>query len=94
MFPQELSLKKIFFFFLAVLGLCCYEGSSLVAVSGSYSQVVAQRLLTAAASRCRARALGTQASVVAMHRLSCPLACGIFPDQGSNPCTLYGQVNS
>ena len=25
---------------------------------------------------------------------SCSMACGIFPDQGSNPCLLDGQVNS
>ena len=29
-----------------------------------------------------AGALGTQASVVAMHRLNCPLPCGIFLDWG------------
>ena len=27
-----------------------------------------------------------------MHRLSCPMACGIFPDQASNPCSLHRQV--
>ena len=29
-----------------------------------------------------------------MHGLSCPVACGIFPDQGSNPCTLYWHMDS
>ena len=28
-------------------------------------------------------------SVVVAHGLSCPAACGIFPDQGSNPCLLH-----
>ena len=46
-FPKSFLFK---FLFLAVLGLCCCEGSSLAAVSGSYSQVAVQRLLTAAAS--------------------------------------------
>ena len=32
-------------------------------------------------------------SVVAAHRLCCSTACGIFPDQGSNPCPLHWQVN-
>ena len=26
--------------------------------------------------------------------LSCPAACGIFPDQGSNPCPLHWQADS
>ena len=28
------------------------------------------------------------------HSLSCSFACGIFPDQGSNPCFLHWQANS
>lgn len=27
--------------------------------------------------------------VVAAHGLSCPVVCGIFPNQGSNPCLLH-----
>ena len=45
-------------------------------------------------SRCGARAPGTRASVVAAHGLSCSAACGIFPDQGSNPCPLHWQADS
>ena len=33
-------------------------------------------------------------SVVVVHRLSCSAACGIFPDQGLNPCPGHWQVNS
>ena len=33
-------------------------------------------------------------SVVVEHRLSCSVACGIFPDQGSNLCPLHWQANS
>ena len=33
-------------------------------------------------------------SVVVAHGLSCSSACGIFPDQGSNPYPLHWQVNS
>ena len=32
--------------------------------------------------------------VVVAHRLSCSVACGIFPDQGSNPCPLHWQADS
>ena len=28
------------------------------------------------------------------HRLSCPTACGVFPDKGLNPCLLYWQADS
>ena len=28
------------------------------------------------------------------HGLSCSAACGIFPDQGSNPCALHWQADS
>ena len=28
------------------------------------------------------------------YRLSCPLACGIFPDHGSNACLLHWQADS
>ena len=33
-------------------------------------------------------------SVVAHKGLSCSVACGIFPDQGSNPCPLRWQAHS
>ena len=35
-----------------------------------------------------------QASVVAVHGFSCCAACGIFPNQGSNPCPLHWQDDS
>ena len=37
----------------------------------------------------RARGLST-----VVHRLSHSATCGIFPDQGSNPCPLHWQVDS
>ena len=33
-------------------------------------------------------------SVVVAHGLSCPSACGIFPDQGLNPCPLHWREDS
>jgi hypothetical protein len=46
-------------------------------------------LLTAAMSLVEEhRLLGMGASVVVVRGLSCPAACGIFPDQGSNWCPL------
>ena len=40
-------------------------------------------------SHCGAQALGAWSSVVEAHRLSYSVAYGIFPDQGSNPCSLH-----
>ena len=70
------------------------HGLSLLAASGGYSPVEVHGLLIAVASLCRTWALGPQASLVVVHRLSCLMACGIFLDQGSNPCPLHGQVDS
>ena len=36
---------------------------------------------------------GTGSAIVA-HGPSCSAACGIFPDQGSNPCPLHWQADS
>ena len=47
-----------FFFFLAMLGLFCREGFSLVLEHGCCSLVAEHGVLIAVASRCRARALG------------------------------------
>ena len=33
-------------------------------------------------------------SVVAVHGLSCPVVCGAFQNQGSNPCPLHWQADS
>ena len=33
-------------------------------------------------------------SVVVAHGPSCSAACGVFPDQGSNPCPLHWQADS
>ena len=33
-------------------------------------------------------------SVIVAHGPSCSAACGIFPDQGSNPCLLHWQADS
>ena len=41
-----------------------------------------------------AQGLGTQASVVATHRLSCSVVCGIFWDQRWNQCPLQCKVDS
>ena len=44
-------------------------------------------------SNCSSQALDT-GSVVVVHRLSCPMACGVFLNQESNPPLLHWQADS
>ena len=39
------------------------------------------------------RLQNARASAVVVHGLSCPAACGVFPDQGLNPCPLHRQAD-
>ena len=78
------------FFIFAVLCLRCSAQLSLVAVSGGYSSGARLKPLLAVVSLVAEHRLkGAWASVVTAHELSCPKACGIFPDQGLNPCPLH-----
>ena len=70
------------------------RGLSPVAASGGHSSsrcaglsLSWPLLLRSISSRCTG-------SVVVAHRPSCSTACGIFPDQGSNPCPLHWQADS
>ena len=45
-------------------------------------------------SSCEAQAPDAWASAVVAHWLSCPMACGIFSDQGSNPGILNSKADS
>ena len=99
--------KKFVYLILAVLGLLCCTGSSLVAVSGDYSLLFDMLASHCGGlSCCRAQALGLPGFqwlqlVGSEHRLSscgtlaqlCQ-SSGIFPDQGLNPCLLNWQADS
>ena len=97
-----ISLKFFFFFkliYLFVYFWLCWvfvsvRGLSLVVASGGHSS-----------SRCAGLSLSwplllwstgssRAGSVVVAHGPSCSVACGIFPDQGSNPCPLHWQADS
>ena len=89
---------SFFFKFLFIYLWLCWvfvsmRGLSLGAASGGYSSsrcaglsLLRPLLLWSTGSRCTG-------SVVA-HGPSCSTACGILPDQGSNPCLLYWQADS
>ena len=78
---------------MAALGLCCCQCFSLVAESRGYSAVV-RGFFTVVSSPVAEYRLWSAGSVVVAHRLSCPVAGGIFLDQGLNPCLLGWQVDS
>ena len=89
-------------FFGAVLGLQCCARAFSSCKSRTYSLVVVHGLLFAVASLvaeyrlwvCRLQCLQHMGSVAVAHGLICPITCGVFPDQGSNPCPLHWQVDS
>ena len=96
-----LSSSSFFLFFINLFiyfWLCwvfvSVRGLSLVAASGGHSSsqcvglsLSRPLLLRSTGSRCAG-------SVVVAHGPSCSAACGIFPDQGSNPCPLCWQADS
>ena len=70
------------------------RGLSLVVASGGHSSsrcaglsLSWPLLLRSTGSRC-------PGSVIVAHGPSCSAACGILPDQGSNPCPLHWQADS
>ena len=88
-----------FFKFLFIYLWLCWvfvsvRGLSLVVASGGHSSsrcaglsLLRPLLLPSTGSR-------RAGSVIAAHGPSCSVACGIFPDQGSNPCPLHWQADS
>ena len=74
--------------FLAALGFCCCtQAFSGCGEWGLLSSCGAQTSHCSGISCRGARALDEWALEAVAHSLSCPSACGIFPDQGSNPCS-------
>ena len=73
------------------------RGLSLVVVSRGYSLLClccgARTSHYGGFSCCRAQT-PEHGSVAAAHKLCCPEACGVFPDQGSNPRPLHWQADS
>ena len=85
----------LFIFIFGCVGssfLC--EGLSLVAASGGLSSSRCTGLSLSRPLLLRSTGSRRAGSVVATHGPSCSAACGIFPEQGSNPCTLHWQADS
>ena len=83
-----------FFFFWLCWVFVSAWGLSLVAASGGHSSSRCAGLSLSWPLLLRSTGSRRAGSVVVAHRLSCSAACGIFPDQGSNPCPLHWQADS
>ena len=83
-----------------------FDCAGSLLVHGLLSSCNAEASRRSGFSYCRAQALGHNGSVtvvpalystdsvVVAHGLSCSAMCGVFQDQGSNPCLLHWQVDS
>ena len=102
-----LFLKLLFFFFymngwilfiylfLAVLGLrFCAGAFSSCGKRGGHSSSCCVGLSLSRPLLLRSIGSRRAGSVVVAHGPSCSAACGILPDQGSNPCPLHWQADS
>ena len=78
----------LFWVFISVRGL------SLVAASGGHSSLRCVGLSLSQPLLLRSTGSRCAGSVVVANESSCSAACGIFPDQGSNPCPLHRQADS
>ena len=70
------------------------QGLSLVAASGGHSSSWGTGLSLSRPLLLRSTGSTHTSSVVVAHGPSCSAACGMFPDQGSNPCPLHWQADS
>ena len=70
------------------------RGLSLVAASGGHSSSRCAGLSLSRPLLLRSTGSRRVGSVVVAHGPSCSAACGIFPDQGLNPCHLHWQADS
>ena len=87
------------FIFLFIYFWLCWvfvsvRGLSLVAASRGHSSSRCVGLSLLWPVLLRSTGSRRAGSVVVVHGPSCSAACGIFPDQGSNPCPLHWQGDS
>ena len=99
-----ISSERFFFFLIFIYLFFIYfwlcwvfvsvRGLSLVAASGGHSSSRCAGLSLSRPFLLRSTGSRHAGSVIVAHGLSCSAACGIFPDQGSNPCPLHWQADS
>ena len=74
--------------------LVSVRGLSLVAASGGHSSSRCAGLSLSRPLLLRSTDSRRAGSAIVAHGPSCSAACGIFPEQGSNPCPLHWQADS
>ena len=86
------------FYLFIYLWLCwvfvSVRGLSLVAASGGHSSSQCAGLSLSRPLLLQSTGSRRAGSAIVTHGPSCSAACGIFPDQGSNPCPLHWQADS
>ena len=99
-FSDYLNLSSLFllsfnlFIFSVLAFLQFWESSPLMVCVVVGSLVVEHRLQGFRAAVVAVPRLQSTGSIALEHGLSCSAACGIFLDQGSNPCLLHWQADS
>ena len=89
-FLLDFFLKKyLFIYFWLCWVFVSVRGLSLVVASGGHSSLQCAGLSLSRPLLLRSTGSRRTGSVVVAHGPSCSAACGIFPDQGSNPCPLH-----
>ena len=92
------SFIYLFIFYLFIFGCVgssfSVRGLSLVAASGGHSSLRCTGLSPSRPLLLRSTGSRHAGSVIVAHGPSCSVACGIFSDQGSNPCPLHWQADS
>ena len=88
----------IYLFIYLFIWLCwvfvSVQGLPLVAASGGHSSLRCAGLSLSWSLLLQSTGFRRTGSVVVAHGPSCSAACGILPDQGSNPCPLHQQADS
>ena len=97
-FLKEFLYFYLFIYLFIYFWLCwvfvSVRGLSLVAASGGPSASRCAGLSLSWPLLLRSTGSRRAGSVIVAHEPSCSAACGIFPDQGSNPCPLHWQADS
>ena len=88
-----LSLSIFIYLFLAFLDLHCFAHAFSSCGERGLLFLVVWGLLIAVVSLLRSTGSRHAGFAVVACGLSCSLACGTFPEQGSNPCPLHWQAD-
>ena len=87
-------LINLFIYFWLCWVFVSVRGLSLVAASGGHSSLRCVGLSLLRPLLLRSTGSRRAGSAVVAHGPICSAACGIFPDQGLNPCPLHWQADS